>query len=253
MSSTLEKIRRGAAPHGLNLVAAVPAARYDGAVAEASRASTIDHEARSIVVIGNGGGALWAALKSHAGRNAGWWERDNPLDDFTREVVERDVAGPIRASGVRCVTVYPFMSNGPTLNFIELGKVAGITGPSILGVTVHPVYGPWIAFRAALLLDEAIDSPGDAIGFDPCPRCTVRSCIPACPGGAVSIESGWDIPKCLTHRVEVEADCTPRCHARAGCVLGPEHRYPDDELAYHQMRALRSMRPYYEAHIKKPR
>jgi hypothetical protein len=33
-------------------------------------------------------------------------------------------------------------------------------------------------------------------------------------------------------------------------VLGPEHRYPDDELAYHQMRALRSMRPYYEAHIK---
>ena len=63
-------------------------------------------------------------------------------------------------------------------------------------------------------------------------------------------ESGWDIPKCLTHRVEVEPDCTPRCHARAGCVLGPEHRYPDDELAYHQMRALRSMRPYYEAHIK---
>jgi len=253
VSSTLEKIRRGAAPHGLNLVAATPVARYDGAVAEASRASTIDHEARSIVVIGNGGGALWAALKSHAARNAGWWERDNPLDDFTREVVERDVAGPIRAAGVRCVTVYPFMSNGPTLNFIELGKVAGITGPSILGVTVHPVYGPWIAFRAAILIDEAIDSPGDAIGFDPCPRCTVRSCIPACPGGAVSIESGWDIPKCLTHRVEVEADCTPRCHARAGCVLGPEHRYPDDELAYHQMRALRSMRPYYEKHIKKLR
>ena len=33
-------------------------------------------------------------------------------------------------------------------------------------------------------------------------------------------------------------------------MLGPEHRYPDDELAYHQMRALRAMRPYYETHIK---
>jgi len=252
VSSTLEKIRRAAAPHGLNLVAATPVARYDIAVKEISRVSAIDPDSRSIVVIGNGGGALWASLKSHAARHPGWWNRDNPLDDFTREVVERDIAAPVRASGARCVTVYPFMSNGPTLNFIELGKVAGIAGPSILGVTVHPKYGPWIAFRAALLLDEEIDSPGDALGFDPCPRCTARSCIPACPANAVNAQSGWDIPKCLTHRVEVETDCTPRCHARAGCVLGPGHRYPDDELAFHQMRALRSMRPYYEAHLKRP-
>jgi hypothetical protein len=250
VSSTLENIRRAAAPHGLNLVAATPVARYDAVVPENSRAGAIDRDARSIVVIGNGGGALWHALKAHAARNPGWWERANPLDDFTREVVERDMAGPIRDSGLRCTTVYPFMNNGRTLSFIELGKVAGIAGPSILGVTVHPTYGPWIAFRAALLLEEVLDSPGDALGFDPCPGCTARTCIPACPAAAVSVDAGWDIPKCLTHRVEVEADCTPRCHARAGCVLGPEHRYPDDELAYHQMRALRSMRPYYDAHIK---
>lgn len=250
MSSTLERIRRAAAPHGLNLIAATPVARYDDAVKEISRASAIDPLARSIVVIGNGGGAMWTAFKAQVARNPGWWDRDNPLDDFIREVVERDVAAPIRASGLQCTTVYPFMSSSQTLNFIELGKVAGIAGPSILGVTVHPVYGPWIAFRAALLLDEELDSFSDASGFDPCPRCTVRTCIPACPVGAIGIDTGWDIPKCLTHRVEVEPDCAPRCHARAGCVLGPEHRYPDDELAYHQMRALRSMRPYYEQHIK---
>jgi hypothetical protein len=250
VASTVEQIRRAGVAHGLNLVAAIAIARYDTAVKEISRAAAIDPRARSIVVIGNGGGALWAALKAHASRNPGWWNRENPLDDFTREVVERDIAAPLRDSGLRCTTVYPFMSNGPTLNFIELGKVAGIAGPSILGVTVHPIYGPWIAFRAALLLDEELDSPGDALGFDPCPRCSARTCIPACPVGAVNAESGWDIPKCLTHRVEVELDCAPRCHARAGCVIGPEHRYPDDELAYHQMRALRSMLPYYEMHIK---
>jgi hypothetical protein len=255
VSSTLDSIRHAAAPHGLNLVAAIPIARYDHepAVTEISRASAIDPDARSIVVIGNGGGALWDALKAHASSHPGWWDRANPLDDFTREAIERDVAAPVRASGVRCVTVYPFESAGPTLNFIALGKVAGVAGPSILGVTVHPVYGPWIAFRAALLLDEDLDSPGDALGFDPCPRCTVRSCIPACPAQAVSADFGWDIPKCLVHRVEDEPDCAPRCHARAGCVLGPEHRYPDDELAYHQMRALRSMRPYYDAHLKPKR
>ena len=250
MSSTLDQIRRAAAPHGLNLVAATPVARYDAAVKGGSQASSIDPQARSIVVIGNGGGVLWNALKAHAARNPGWWNRENPLDDFTREVVERDIVAPLRASGARCVAVYPFMNNGPTLNFIELGKVAGIAGPSILGVTVHPVYGPWIAFRAALLIDEVLDSPGEGAGFDPCPQCTARTCIPACPANAVSADSGWDIPKCLTHRVEVESDCAPRCHARANCVIGPEHRYPEEELAYHQMRALRSMRPYYEAHIK---
>ena len=252
MSSTLDNIRRTAAPHGLNLVAATPVGRYDNqpGVRESSRASAIDPHARSIVVIGNGGGALWTALKAHAARHPRWWERENPFDDFTREVVERDIVAPIRASGARCTTVYPFMANRSTLDFIELARVAGIAGPSILGVAVHPLYGPWIAFRAALLLDEELDAPGGALGFDPCPRCTARSCIPACPAGAVSADSGWDIPKCLTHRVEVEADCAPRCHARAGCVLGPEHRYPDDELAYHQMRALRSMRPYYASHLK---
>ena len=137
-SSTLEIIRRAAEPHGLNLVAATPAARYDAAVKEISRASAIDPLARTIVVIGNGGGALWNALKSHAANNPGWWSRENPLDDFTRDVVERDIASPLRASGLRCTTVYPFMNNGRTLSFIELGKVAGIAGPSILGVTVHP-------------------------------------------------------------------------------------------------------------------
>jgi epoxyqueuosine reductase len=251
--STLDEIRHAGAPHGLNLVAAIPVARYDAAVKEISRASAIDPLSRSIIVIGNGGGGLWAALKTHASRDAGWWRRENPLDDFVREVVERDIAAPLRKSGLRCTPAYPFMSDGPTLNFLELGKVAGIAGPSILGVTVHPVYGPWIAFRAALLLDHELDSPGEAIGFDPCPKCAARTCIPACPANAVSLEAGWDIPKCLTHRVEVEPDCAPRCHARAGCVLGPEHRYPDDELAYHQMRALRSMRPYYETHIRPTR
>ena len=157
MSSTLNIIRRAAEPHGLNLVAATPVARYDDTVKEISRASAIDPLARSIVVIGNGGGALWNALQLHAARNPGWWDRENPLDDFTREVVERDLAAPLRVSGLRCTTVYPFMSSGRTLSFIELGKVAGIAGPSILGVTVHPVYGPWIAFRAALLLDEELD------------------------------------------------------------------------------------------------
>ena len=237
MPSILEQIRSAGEPYGLNLVAAVPIDRYDAAVTEPYRAAPMDVSAKSIVVIGNGGGALWAALSDHANRNPGWWNREHPLDDFTRTIVEREIAPVVRDTSARFTVVYPFMQGKITLNFVALGKAAGLAGPSILGVLVHPKFGPWMAFRAAILIDVQLDEAGEAREFDPCPSCTARTCIAACPTSAVAFPSGWDIPRCLTYRIEAEADCTPRCHARAACVIGPEHRYPDDELAYHQRRA----------------
>jgi hypothetical protein len=264
MMEFLDAIRAAAAPHGLNLIAGIPADRYDLAVTHATRTSSfasapptsqtpldeVNPGRRSIVVIGNGGGDFWRAFSAFVDRHPGWRKRDNPLDDFTREIIESAVVPVVRESGVRCLTVYPFMHGGPTLNFIELAKLAGLGGPSIIGVVLNPVYGPWIAFRAALIVDLDLDSPGDAVGFDPCPGCVPRSCIVACPPEAVSFPAGWSIPNCLTHRVEVEADCAPRCHARVACVIGPEQRYPEDELAYHQRRALAAMRPWYDTHLR---
>jgi epoxyqueuosine reductase QueG len=243
----MDFIRARAERHGLNLIGAIPVERYDLAVAPHLRASTIDSRARSIVVIGNGGSAFWEVYRRHSDANAGWAQRDNPLDDFTRQVVERDLAGAIRARDLRCTTVYPFLSDAGNLHFMELGKIAGIGGPSIIGVLVHPVYGTWIAFRAALLIEETLDEPGPALGFDPCPRCVPRSCIPACPVGAVAADARWDALKCVRHRVEAEPDCGAGCYSRLGCVIGPQHRYPDDELRHHQERALRSMREYYRS------
>ena len=252
MSSLVHTIRSAGEPFGLNLVAAVPAHRYDAVVTQPYRAAALDAKAKSIVVIANGGGALWLGLRRHAEHHPGWWERENPLDDFTRTIVEKEIEPVIRQSRCRYTMVFPFTSGATTLNFIELGKVAGLGGSSILGVVVHPKFGPWIAFRAAILVDELIDAPGEAASFDPCPSCTQRSCIAACPTAAVAFPSGWDIPRCLAYRIESEPDCTPRCHARVACVLGPQYRYPEDELAYHQRRALAAMRPWYEKNLKPP-
>ena len=249
--SSLVQIIRGAGERfGLNLIAAIPVHRYDAVVTAPYRAAAVDGKAKSIVVIANGGGALWLGLRRHAEHNPGWWEREHPLDDFTRAIVEKEIEPVLRQSGSRYTIVFPFMSGRATLNFIELGKVAGLGGSSILGVVVHPKFGPWIAFRAAILLEELIDAPGEAASFAPCPACTERSCIAACPTAAVAVPSGWNIPRCLAYRLESAADCMPRCHARVACVLGPQYRYPEDELAYHQKRALAAMRPWYEKNLK---
>jgi epoxyqueuosine reductase len=247
----LEDIGTRARQFGLNLIAAIPAERYDRVAGPAYRAQTIEPACRSIVIIGNGGGDFWRCFKAHTADRPGWLARDNPLDDFTREIIETEVMRPVASTGTRCIPVYPFAKDSGQLNFMQLATMAGVAGPSIIGVVVHPVFGPWIAFRAALLIDAEIDHPGDALAFDPCPSCSARSCIAACPAGAVSFPSGWDIPRCLTHRVEAEPDCSNRCHARVACVLAPEHRYPDDELAYHQMRAMRVMLPYYKERIRR--
>jgi epoxyqueuosine reductase len=253
VNDLLEMIHRAAAPYGLNLIGSVPVVRYDATASPSMRADKIDPRARSIIVIGNGGAAMWRAFTAHAADHPGWMDRDNPLDDFIRLVIEDGVAAEVRASGARFTTVYPFVNGEPTLNFMEAAKLAGLAGPSIIGIALHPVYGPWLAFRAALLTDVELEAPGPALAFDPCPSCVSRSCINACPAGAVAFPAGWDIPRCLIHRVEVEADCADRCHARVGCVVGPQHRYPDDELAYHQRRALRAMRPYHDANIRPKR
>ena len=145
------------------------------------------------------------------------------------------------------------MQGNATLNFIELGKTAGMAGPSILGVVVHPRFGPWIAFRAAILIDQAIDEPGEALALRSVSELHREELHSRLSHRRGAYPGGWDIPRCLAYRIESEPDCTPRCHARAGCVIGPEHRYPDDELAYHQKRALGAMRPWYEKNLKPSR
>lgn len=250
MSEIIDSIKRCAAPYGLNLLGAVGAHRYDAVVPSHLRADAIDRDARSIVVIGNGGGAFWHAYRRHVNANPDWAMREHPLDDFTREVVEREIAAALRGRGLRCTVVYPFVGNAGNLHFMELGRLAGIGGPSLVGVLIHPTYGTWIAMRAALLMEEMLDEPGEGLDFDPCPRCVPRTCIPSCPAGAVS-DGGWDVIGCVKHRVEAEPDCGAGCYSRLNCVIAPQHRYPDDELRHHQERSLRSMREYYRTHLAK--
>jgi len=250
VSEIIDFIKACAAPHGLNLVGAVAAERYDAAVPLRLRASAIDPRARSVVVIGNGGAAFWHAYRRHVDGDPGWALHDHPLDDFTREVVEREIAGPLRARDVQFRLVYPFAGEAGNLHFMELGRLAGIGGPSLIGVLIHPTYGTWIAMRAALLLNFTLEEPAEGLGFDPCPRCVARSCMPACPVAAVS-DRGWDVIKCVRHRVEAAPDCSAGCYSRLNCVIGPQHRYPEEELRHHQERALRTMREYYNTHLSK--
>jgi len=222
----IDDLAHALAPVGLNLIGVAPAA----AVGDAAVVERLLPGAASVVVIGNGGGAFWRAFEAERG------DEPDPLDAFTRRVIEaRALPLAARAWGeVRAV--YPFAPPAESLPFMRLAASADLGRPSLLGVLVHPTYGPWIALRGALLVRAVLVVPGPAAGFDPCPGCRERPCIPACPAAAVSA-AGWDVPRCAAYRARTDDPCAARCHARFDCVIGREHRYPAAALAHHQGRA----------------
>jgi hypothetical protein len=222
------------APHGLNLVGATPIDAYDAGVPAEYALATLLPEARTAIVIGNGGRALWDAFAAFTRTDPEAAAGPDPLDDFTQRTIER-VVTPV-LSGRSARILYPFRFPAEPVSFMRLAECAGLGHPSLVGVLVHPVFGPWIALRAAILLTEPVDAPRPSAGFDPCPTCRERACIAACPAGAVSA-AGWDIPTCARHRLAADDECASRCHARFDCVIGREHRYPPEELAFHQRQA----------------
>ncbi len=218
----------------MNLVGATSVAAYDACVAAGRRLGDRAGDRRGIVVVANGGVALWRAFRAAMPVPEG----DDPLDRFTRAVVE-DAVGDV--PGARCH--FPFDAMPTALDFQALGALAGLGRPSLVGVLVHPEFGPWIALRAAVVVPDDVAAPRPADDFDPCPTCVERPCIAACPVDAVGLR-GWDVAGCVAHRLAADRHCADGCAARIACVYGRAHRPPPEALAFHQAAARRSMLRY---------
>jgi hypothetical protein len=219
---------------GIDLVGATSVAAYDARVAEGRRLAHDAPDARGVIVLGNGGTALWSAFRAEADVA----DLTDPLDRFVARAVEdavRDVPD------ARC----RFPSD-PRVDFRLLGELAGLGRPSLLGLLVHPTYGPWIGLRAAVIVPDEVRAPRPADGFDPCPTCVERPCLAACPVGAIG-PGGWDVPACTAHRLARDDHCASGCTARIACVYGRPHVPPPDALAFHQAAARRVMEAYASA------
>jgi len=222
---------------GLNLFGAVGVSQHDATAPPERSLGSLLPGARSAIVVGNGGRSFWSAFRRAAERRPEVSRRRDPLDAFTRDVVERAVAAHGPAGGRLC---FPFEFPDVPLSFVHLAECAGLGRRGRLGILLHPEFGPWIALRAALVLPFDVRLPRPADGFDPCSGCVERACMGACPAGAVD-DAGWNVPRCVAHRLREPDDCAERCHARFDCVLGRDHRYDPDALAHHQAAARRVM------------
>jgi len=216
---------------GLDLRGALACASYDAQVPSAWQSSRLLPDARSALVVGSGGRALWRAARASGALAIA----HDPLDAHT----ERALAACVAALGdadVAAVAVFAHERRGDAYaDFVALGQAAGLGAPSRLGLLVHPVYGPWLSLRAVLLSRLAWPAGGPLAGFEPCRGCPAP-CASACHGDAVG-PSGFVVPRCAAARAG-DPRCAARCDARHACVLGQEHAYVAEAEAHHMRSVL---------------
>jgi epoxyqueuosine reductase QueG len=111
---------------------------------------------------------------------------------------------------------------------------------SPLGLLIHPEYGLWHAYRAALFFAEALDLPVVRPAANPCETCA-RPCLSACPAGAFT-PAGYELAACASHLASDAALCrTGGCHARDACPVGRNWRYPEAQIRFHMAAFARSV------------
>jgi len=183
---------------------------------------------RFLLLVGNAGAPLYDAFFA-----AGVPRGSNPLDDWTRRMVL-----PIAE---RFCARAAFPSDGPPwLPFQRWAMRAEGVKPSPLGVLIHPEFGLWHAYRAALVFDQALDLQSMPFRAHPCDSCVEKPCLTTCPVGAVT-PAGYAVDNCARH-VASEAGMACRsigCLARRACPVGAERVYPDRAMAFHMTAFLR--------------
>lgn len=222
MSIAPTDIERAVAPVGMIVRGGFHPAPADGVPgAEAAEAT--------LILIGNAGSAMWKAFDAAWPAARRQHER-HPLNTWTREVISRI------ASDFGARALYPF-GGPPHWPFQRWAAKAEGLRSSPLGTLLHPVYGQWHAYRAALVFGYrvAVSLPRPMPDF--CGNCRDKPCLSACPVNAFQVQ-GYNVPACAGHLVgssgTIDGDCMERgCRARRACPVGREHVYSPPHARFH--------------------
>lgn len=154
--------------------------------------------ARTVILIGNAGPDLWARFRPFLSTYQGL---AHPLNRWVEQTVA-PLAVALDATAL-------YTHHGPPFHpFVTWAQRTEPVHPSPIGLLIHPQYGLWHAYRAALLFAASIELPARATQPAPCKTCAQRPCLPARISG-------------------VDA-------ARRACPAGREFAYGDGQAAFHQ-------------------
>lgn len=241
---TLSEVRDRARSLGYDLVGVVGAAAFDAAQPSGRRAREAFPECGNVLVMGSGGPRFWERMVAADGEPGVPRPWRHPIHAYTRRTAG-ELAAWLRERGVESRIVHP--GDRRPLNFVQLAEMAGLgTISPVIGLLLHPEFGPWVSLRAALLVRGApfvpADADGQALDFAPCLSC-VKPCLRACPAQVYDGLGGVALERCAAHRHA--GGCDDGCDVRRACPVGTEHRYGRTEEAFRHAYSLFSMRRHF--------
>lgn len=182
-------------------------------------------DTRTVVLVGNVGSDMWR----RSGAAIVATGAPDPLDRWTRAVIE-----PIAAAHA-ATALFPF-EGPPYWPFQRWAERAEGVRSSPLGIQIHPEFGLWHAYRAALLLPIELNLPEPQWSGHPCDTCVGRPCLSACPVGAFT-GTAYEVDRCVDHVVASKQDdraCFQSgCLARIACPVGAAWRYEPEHARFH--------------------
>ena len=208
-----------ARPHGLDLVHPFTVAWFNATVEPALRLPDCGRSDALGILIGNTR-ALWVPFLAACRADAGLRASADPIERYVETRLTPVVTGLGACSALRWAHDPP-----PRLAIQRLADATGLAPLSPVGLNVHPVYGPWFALRAAVVLDlagPAGDPPSPPL---PCPDC-VHTCVPlferarAAQVGQTGIDDTWPLWLAV----------------RDACPVGRTYRYDEAQIRYHYAR-----------------
>ena len=163
---------------------------------DAELAPLVDPSRRRGVLVANTR-ALWPRFVEAYRADRELQAASDPLDLYTERTLSRAFVG-------EHVYFVHAQYAGTWLPFQRLAQLAGFAHLAPTHLSIHPVYGPWIALRGFVMLPG--DPPATTTLPPPC-TCDARCLAPFERGDWLA--------------------------AREACPIGREHRYSETQLAYH--------------------
>lgn len=216
-----EHVGAACTERGLDLVHAFRVGSYNNVVDEALRIADFGRPQALALVVGNTR-ALWPRFLSALRADCSLLEENDPIDQYTERNLRESLAGV----EMRCEVRWAHEGPPRLVAMQRLAHVAGLAYRAPCNLSIHPVYGPWIALRAVVVVDA--DGPEGSELPSPCGTCETH-CMPA-----------LDVALAESGRAAL-ATGTPPATAlwkswlavRDACPLGREHRYSDEQIRYH--------------------
>ncbi len=193
---------------------------------------TFSSQIGTVVLVGNAGSAMWQAFQAQPIASD---DAPDPLNRWIEEVVDEIALG----LGARAV----YAHNGPPfLPFLTWAARSDAVFSSPLGLFVHPDFGLWHAYRAALLFDDPVVLPARDLRPSPCIACAERPCTTACRVPGADLIRNHVLDCAGSENPEGKACRYDGCAARRACPLGRAYEYEPRHMRFHMDAYLRSVR-----------